>query len=45
MNKFLGMGLSQILALWLMLAVITLIVKVIANKYPTKGITEIVNTI
>jgi hypothetical protein len=44
-QKFAGLGLTQILVLWLVLSLITIGAKVLVNKYQPNGLTELVNTI
>lgn len=44
-QKFAGIGLSQIMVLWLVLALITIGAKILVNKYQPSGLTELVNTI
>lgn len=43
--KFAGMGLGNIIVLWLVLSIITIMAKVLVNKYQPAGLTEVVNTI
>ena len=43
--KFGGLGLNQIVVLWFILALITIMLKTVLNKYYLKGATELVNTI
>ena len=43
--KFGGLGLNQIVILWLILALITVMIKTVVNKYYVKGLTEVVNTL
>jgi hypothetical protein len=43
--KFAGLGLSQVLVLWLVFSLVTVGMKAIVNKYPVAGLSEVVNTI
>jgi hypothetical protein len=43
--KFAGLGLSQLIVIWVILSGITVGAKVLVNKYNPKGLTEIVNSI
>ena len=43
--KFGGLGLNQIVVLWFILALITIMVKTVVNKYYIKGLTEVANTL
>lgn len=42
MEKFAGLGIKQVIALWIILSLITIMVKTILVKYPVKGLTETV---
>lgn len=44
-QKFAGMGLAQILVLWMVLSLVTIGAKILVNKYQPSGLTELVNTI
>jgi uncharacterized membrane protein YedE/YeeE len=43
--KFGGLGINQIIVLWVILALITIMIKTVVNKYYVKGLTEVVNTL
>lgn len=44
MDKFAGVGLKNVLIIWLLCTVITVIVKVIVTKYPIPGVSEVILT-
>lgn len=44
-EKFMGMGLKKALGLWVFIIIMTLIAKVVLNKYPVAGVTDIINTV
>jgi hypothetical protein len=44
-KKFLGIGLKSGLSMALFTMLVIVMVKVIFNKYPVRGITEIINTV
>lgn len=44
-EKFLGMGLKKGLSLGFFVIIMIVVLKVVANKYPVKGFTEIINTV
>jgi hypothetical protein len=41
MEKFAGVGLKNIVLIWIMVTLFTLMAKVITVKYPVKGLTEV----
>lgn len=45
MDKFLGVGLKHAVALWVFFVIMTVIAKVAVNKYPVKGLTDVVNAV
>lgn len=44
-EKFLGMGLKKGVSLWVFIILLTVVAKVVLNKYPIKGVTDIINTV
>lgn len=42
MDKFLGIGLTNAVGLWLLFMVFTLIAKVVFTMYPVEGISDVV---
>lgn len=44
-EKFMGVGLKKALALWIFIIIMTVVAKVVLNKYPVKGLTDIINTV
>lgn len=44
-EKFMGMGLKKGVSLWVFIILMTVIAKVVLNKYPVKGLTDIVNVV
>lgn len=45
MDKFAGVGLKNILLIWLMVMVLTVMAKVVLTKYPVKGLSEVVHAV
>ncbi len=43
MDKFAGVGLKNLVLIWIVLTIFTLIAKVLTVKYPVKGLTEIIH--
>lgn len=43
--KFAGLGIAQIVVLWLVLGLMTIGAKALVNKYQPQGLTELVNTL
>jgi hypothetical protein len=44
-KKFLGIGLKQGMAVSLFVIIFIVLFKVVLNKYPVKGLTEIINVV
>lgn len=44
-GKFLGLGLKNIVMLWLVFVVLTVMAKTIFTKYPVKGVSEIIQAV
>lgn len=44
-KKFLGIGLKSGLSMGLFVILLIIILKVVFNKYPVKGVTELLNTV
>lgn len=44
-KKFLGIGLKSGISMSLFVILMIVILKVVFNKYPVKGVTEIMNTV
>lgn len=42
MDKFAGVGMVNLLLIWIMCIMFTLVAKVVLVKYPVKGLTEII---
>ena len=45
MDKFAGVGLKNVLIIWLLIMVLTVIAKVVLTKRPVKGLSEFVQTV
>lgn len=45
MDRFLGMGLKNAFALWVFVVIMTVLAKVVLNKYPVPGVTDVVNAV
>ena len=45
MDKFAGLGLKNILVLWLIFILLTVMAKAILTKHPVPGVTEIVQAV
>lgn len=43
--KIAGLGLINIMVLWVIFVVLTVGMKTILNKYPVKGATELINAV
>ncbi|WP_179865938.1 hypothetical protein [Bacillus wiedmannii] len=44
-GKFAGIGMKNILAIWFLFIILTVMAKVILTKYPIKGISEVIQTV
>lgn len=44
-KKFLGMGLKQGLSTGFFVILMIVVLKVVLNKYPVKGVTEVINVV
>ncbi|MGG1343880.1 hypothetical protein ABE244_25650 [Bacillus toyonensis] len=45
MDKFAGVGLKNIIILWLFTMILTVIAKVVLTKHPVPGLSEVVQTV
>jgi len=43
--KFAGLGLKNILILWLLIMILTVIAKVVLTKHPVAGLSEVVQAV
>lgn len=44
-EKFAGVGLRNVLIIWLMVMVLIVMAKVVFNRYQVAGVTEVVNAV
>lgn len=44
-DKFLGMGITKILGLWLVMVVLTIVAKTVFTKYPVPGVSEVIQAV
>lgn len=44
-GKFLGLGLKNIVMLWVVMVLLTVMAKTIFAKYPVKGVSEIIHAV
>lgn len=45
MDKFMGIGLTNALALWLFFILLTVVAKVVSAKYPVQGVNEVIQAV
>jgi hypothetical protein len=45
LEKFAGLGFKNIIIVWLLIMVLTVIAKVVLTKHPVKGVSEFVQTV